>query len=79
MDKKRGRPPGRKNTPKEDIVAKHITLPLDSDGKRIYKYTFTTSKCKCEFQSDFIGCGMWCKHKHLMDIITDNQPIISKG
>lgn len=69
--RKRGRPIGSKNKARKEKRATHITIPM-KDGKRSYKFTFRSNKCNCEFQSDIRGCGMFCIHKHPMDIITEN-------
>jgi hypothetical protein len=72
MEKRmRGRPAVSKNKKPVDKRATHITIPM-VNGKRQYKYTFRSNKCKCEFESDIKGCGMYCRHKHEMDIITEN-------
>ena len=70
--KKRGRPKGSKKKRAIEKPATHITIPMQ-DGQRKYAYTFRSSKCNCIFQSDIRGSGMFCIHRHSMDIITSNE------
>lgn len=66
MDKKkRGRPRGSKNKPREiiklgvdGIPLNPITLPIDKI------YTYVSTQCDCVYTSRVYGTAMFCEHKN---------------
>ena len=59
--KKRGRPKGSKNAPKEVSGFKY-------DPNANYRYWFVASGCGCRLGANILGAGMWCEHKNMMHL-----------
>lgn len=72
LKRKRGRPAGSKNKPKDK--SKEPTGFKYNPDKN-YRFWFIADACGCKLGADIIGSGMWCKHKNMMHLIerTNNK------
>jgi hypothetical protein len=62
IKRKRGRPPGTKNKPKDKKVIK------GTETDKVYRYYFIADACGCRYGVNVIGSGMWCEHKNSMHL-----------
>jgi len=60
--KKRGRPKGSKNVPKEKTQAHKY------DPDKEYTYWFIADACGCKIGANVMGSGMWCEHRNMMHL-----------